>query len=86
MIKYEWVDFTIEDLSFDEEITFTQEKFEEMANDKFVAVQVDDEGFPEYIWTEKYVFGILNKVRFMGQLAIAGFPRNPESNFHMEKK
>lgn len=47
MISREWVDFTIDDLSFDEVKTYTQEAFEEMVDDKFEAVKLNGDGFPE---------------------------------------
>jgi hypothetical protein len=78
VITYQWVDFTIFDLSSDEELHYTQRKFEEMVDDKFEAMELDEEGFPKYIWTTKYVFSILTKNRLMGQLAIVGVPRNPQ--------
>ena len=78
MVKFEWVDFTIEDLSIDECEIFTKEKFEKMLQDKFVAVDIDDDGFPKYIWTERFVVGILKRHRLMGQVAMAVFPRNPD--------
>lgn len=77
MIKNNWVDFTIYDISFDEQITYTQDMFENMVQDKFVAVELEDNK-PKYIWTEKFVFVILKFERFMGQLTISGAPRNPD--------
>ena len=77
MLKHEWVNFTITDLSFNEQITYTQKDFEEMVNDKFLAVELENDK-PNYIWTEKFVFTILKYERFMGQLAISGAPRNPD--------
>jgi len=78
LIQKEWVDFTIVDLSFDEDYHYTKEKFEDMLQDKFVAIELDEEGFPKYIWTEKYVTTILRKHRLMGQLIMNVAPRNPD--------
>jgi hypothetical protein len=78
LITNEWVDFTIVDLSFDEEKTYTKDSFEEMVGDKFEAVELAEDGFPKYIWTTNYVFAVLRKHRFMGQLAMAGAPRTPD--------
>jgi len=44
-----WVDFTIKDLTWNEETLFTQEVFEEMCDDKFVIMELDDESKPKYI-------------------------------------
>jgi hypothetical protein len=77
LVQKEWVDFTIFDLSFDEEYHYTKEKFEHDFNDKFVAVELDVQGRPKYIWTEKYVFQILKYHRMMGQPFMVGIPRNP---------
>ena len=74
-----WVDFTIIDLIWNEETLYTQESFEEMCDDKFVVMELDDEGKPKYIWTEKFAF-IINtfcKVQ-IGSPAIIGVPRNPD--------
>jgi hypothetical protein len=78
MIKNEWVNFSIYDLTDNEETIYTQEKFEEMVDDKFIALEIKEEDKPIYIWTEKYAFSIHNFVRMIGQLSIVGVPRNPD--------
>jgi len=76
-----WVDFTISDLIWNEETLYTQEVFEEMCDDKFVAMELDDEGKPKYIWTEKFAFVIntFHKIG-IGNPAIVGVPRNHDWN------
>jgi len=74
-----WVDFTIKDLTWNEETLYTQEVFEKMCNDKFISMELDDKSKPKYIWTEKFAF-IINtfcKVQ-IGSPAIIGVPRNPD--------
>jgi len=74
-----WVDFIILDLTWDEETIFTKEYFEEYVNDKFVAVKLNEDGKPLYIWTEKYCFTITTfKKIVIGSPAMIGIPRNPE--------
>ena len=74
-----FVDFIIEDLVWGENELFTQEKFESMCNDKFITMELDEEGKPKYIWTEKFAFVIntFSKIQ-IGNPAIIGVPRNPD--------
>jgi len=75
----QWVDFTVLDLVWDEKTNFTQEYFEEYVNDIFVAVKLNDDGKPLYIWTEKYCFMITTFRKIsIGSPALIGIPRNPE--------
>jgi len=53
MYTDKWVDFTIKDLTWDEETLFTQEVFEKMCDDKFVSMELDDEGKPIYIYGQR---------------------------------
>lgn len=73
-----WVDFTIEDLTWDENEHYTLESFEEMCSDKVIAVELAKDNKPKYIWTEKYCFIILTFRRVIGTPAIVGVPRNPD--------
>jgi hypothetical protein len=74
-----WTNFTIYNLLDDEKIEFTQEYFEEYVNDKFVAVKLNEDGSPLYIWTEKYCFIIYSFRKILiGTPAMIGVPRNPE--------
>jgi len=76
-----WVDFTINDLTWNEETLFTQEVFEEMCDDKFAIMELDDEGKPKYIWTEKFAFVINTFCKVgIGSPAMIGVPRNPDWN------
>jgi len=79
MYTNKWVDFTIKDLIWDEETLYTQEVFEKMCDDIFVAMELDDEGKPKCIWTEKFAFAINTfcKVQ-IGNPAMIGIPRNPD--------
>jgi len=79
MYTCKWVDFTIKDLTWNEETLFTQEVFEKMCDDKFVAMELDNDGKPKYIWTEKFAFVINTfcKVQ-IGNPAMVGVPRNPD--------
>ena len=79
MLTTKWVDFTISDLTWNDETLFTQEKFERMCDDKFISMELDKEGKPKYIWTEKFAFIIntFHKVA-IGNPAIVGVPRNPD--------
>jgi len=74
-----FVNFTIEDLVWGENELFTQEIFEKMCNDKFITMELDEEGKPKYIWTEKFAF-VINTFRKIqiGSPAIIGVPRNPD--------
>jgi len=77
----EWVDFIIKDLTWNEETLYTQEIFEGMCDDKFIAVEIDEEGKPKYIWTEKFAFIINTFCKVgIGNPAIIGVPRNPDWN------
>ena len=53
MYTDKWVDFTTKDLTWDEETLFTQEVFEKMCDDKFVSMELDDEGKPIYIYGQR---------------------------------
>lgn len=55
MVKKEWIDFKTVDLCFDEEQEYTQDVFENIVDDKFEAVELDENGRPQTIWTNKYV-------------------------------
>lgn len=79
MFTTKWIDFIISDLTWNEETLFTQEEFEKMCDDKFVAMELDEEGKPKYIWTEKFAF-VVNTFRkvAIGNPAIIGVPRNPD--------
>lgn len=76
-VQKEWVDFQIIDLTNDETITITKNKLEQLLDDKFVAMQLDDNGKPVVIWTEKYVCNIKDVVMF-GDDPILVLRRNPE--------
>jgi len=73
----QWVDFTIEDLMWDEKEVFTKKYFEEYVNDKFVAVKLNEDGRPLYIWTEKYCFIITTFRKLAIGAVLIGAPRNP---------
>ena len=81
MITNKWVNFTIYDLTWNEETLFTQKEFEEMCNDKFITMELDEKGSPKYIWTEKLVFVIQTFIKVgIGNPAMIGLPRNPDWN------
>jgi len=77
-----WVDFIIEDLTWDESESYTLRSFEKMCKDKVVAVELYDKGFdigkPKYIWTEKYCFIVLTFRKLGMTHAIVQVPRNPD--------
>jgi hypothetical protein len=75
--KKEWVDFKIEDLTYGENYFFTKESFEDKFNDTFEAVELDENGNPFLIWTEKYVITIVNFQIVWGDTAWTKAPRNP---------
>lgn len=69
----------MENLAWDEETVFTKKYFEEYVDDKFVAVKLNEDGKPLYIWTEKYCFVIITfRKTVIGTPAMIGVPRNPE--------
>jgi hypothetical protein len=78
IIMKDWVDFTIEDVTWKEIKVYTLESFEEMCGDKVIAVELDKINKPKYIWTERYCFIILRFQTLMGQLGMISMPRNPK--------
>lgn len=78
-IQKEWVDFQVVDLVNDEIITITKEEFERVMDDKFVAMQLNSDGKPIVIWTEKYVCGIKYEI-MLGDNPVFALRRNPEND------
>ncbi|PGL69906.1 hypothetical protein ACSBO6_12175 [Bacillus sp. AL-1R] len=71
MIHCEWIEFKIEnDL-------MTEEKFEEMMNDTFQAMMVDENNFPQYIWTANYVVIVTKRIKILEEVEFIQIPRNP---------
>ncbi|MEH6937198.1 hypothetical protein V7056_04945 [Bacillus sp. JJ664] len=71
MMQCTWINFQLEN----EELT--QERFEEMMDDHFQAVKLDDTGFPQYIWTSNFVFIVIRRVKLIEEIEFKQIPRNP---------
>lgn len=75
-IVKEWTDFSVS--SGHESQSYTQEMFEDIVGDQFVAMKVSEEGTPQLIWTEKYVCPILFEVIEVEDIPVLIYRRNPE--------
>ncbi|MFB6468898.1 hypothetical protein ACE38V_19270 [Cytobacillus sp. Hz8] len=72
MILCEWRDF-----STDTE-TYTLERFEEIMNDEFEAMLVqENENIPSYIWTSNYVVIVKKYQKLIMDVSFEKIPRNP---------
>lgn len=58
MIHCQWVNF-----HFENEV-ITQDRFEEMMNDHFQAMLLDETNFPRYIWTTNFVIVVTRRIKF----------------------
>lgn len=54
----------------------TKEEFERLIGDTFEAMQINEHGEIEYIWTKKYVFEIKSIKLDMTSNILSGFLRN----------
>lgn len=70
-ILSEWKDFAT-----DTEI-YTKEVFEELVNDEFEAMMIEDGDLPLYIWTAKFVCIIKRNTRMINDISIIKIQRNP---------
>lgn len=71
VIHCNWIQF-----EFENEV-LSQERFEEMMNDHFLAVQLNNTGFPEYIWTSSFVIVVTRRVKLIEEIEFKQIPRNP---------
>jgi hypothetical protein len=71
MIRCEWIEFMYENEPI------TEDRFEEMMNDTFQAMMVDEDNFPQFIWTANYVIQVMKRVKLLEEIEFRKIPRNP---------
>lgn len=71
MIHCEWVDFMYENE------LLSEESFEELVNDTFQAIMVDENNFPQYIWTANFVIIVTRRMKLLEEIEFRKIPRNP---------
>lgn len=71
MIHCEWVDFMYENE------LLSEESFEELVNDTFQAIMVDENNFPQYIWTANFVIIVTRRMKLLEEIQFRKIPRNP---------
>jgi len=71
MLNCEWVEFQIENE------LITQDRFEEMMNDTFQAMMLDENNFPQYIWTANFVIIVTKRFKLLEEVEFKQIPRNP---------
>lgn len=71
MIHCEWIEFMYENEPI------TEDRFEEMMNDTFQAMMVDEDNFPQFIWTANYVIQVMKRVKLLEEIEFRKIPRNP---------
>lgn len=71
MIRCEWIEFMYDNESL------TEDEFEEMMNDTFQAMMVDENNFPQYIWTANHVIIVTRRIKLLEEIEFKKIPRNP---------
>lgn len=72
MILCEWKDFSTDT------DTYTRKMFEQIVNDEFEAMMIEDEGpIPTFIWTTNYVCVLKRNSRMYNDISITKILRNP---------
>lgn len=71
-LKCDWVDFEYENGD-----RLTEEEFENMVGETFQAMMVDENNFPQFIWTANHVLIVTIRNRFLGDIEFKKIPRNP---------
>ncbi|UPM52963.1 hypothetical protein [Gottfriedia acidiceleris] len=71
MIKCEWIEFMYEN------DPLTEKEFEEMMGETFQAMMVDENNFPQFIWTANHVVIVTKRVRHVEDVEFKKIPRNP---------
>jgi hypothetical protein len=78
MISNKWIDFTLHDLTNEEDELFTQDYFEKSYQDKFEAMEIDEQdNTPIYIWCKNNVYRIVSLDVLWGDTFLTKAPRNP---------